>query len=245
MRGTTIQGCRIMVFVDFSNPFLRRFLTDGYVKHHRQQLDGIRAQLPSWIAQANAAEAASGLPRRPLAVVLDIDEVILSNIHMNSFQAEAGEQGPESVDFHACDYYAAPDGRPWPRDDLRLNPLLAGARELLEAIRDHGVAVYLITGRLNAIREETVENFVFVGLAGSGANFVFDEAKMRSPDARTLIMLDEPLPAGASVRPFKEGQRKLIDATHRIVLNVGDQVSDMGLYGDVQVRTAHPFYYTT
>jgi predicted secreted acid phosphatase len=46
------------------------------------------------------------------------------------------------------------------------------------------------------------------------------------------------------VRPFKEGRRKKIQETHRIVMNIGDQVSDLGLYGDVQVHCPQPFYFT-
>jgi predicted secreted acid phosphatase len=238
-----------MVFVDFSNPYLRNYLANGYGEAHRRHLDNIRAALPDWIADARRREAkvafAEGRAPRLLAATLDIDEVIFSNIHMNVFAAAAGEQGPEAIDFHAADYYTAPDGKPWPRDDLRLNPLLPGARKLLDCLRDHKVRIFFITGRLESIRDETVENFEFVGLAGdvtTGA--LFERAALLNPAGPLLMCPDAEYPQpGQSVRPYKESRRRAIEATHRIVVNVGDQVSDLGLYGDVQVHVPHPFYY--
>jgi predicted secreted acid phosphatase len=249
-----------MVYVDFSNPYLRDYLRD-YCEAHRRHLDNIRARLTGWVALARAAEAresaTEGRTPRPLAAVFDVDEVVLANIHMNKFQAPAGVQGPAPIDFHACDYYLAPDGRPWPRDDLRLNPLLPGARELLEACREFKLEVYFITGRLESIRDETVENFVYVGLAGDhttsslapGPAPLFTKESIAVPGGRLIMYPDAEYPPPgqnlASVRPYKESRRRAIQETHRIVLNIGDQVSDLGLYGDVQVHCPHPFYFTS
>jgi predicted secreted acid phosphatase len=244
-RRSTIPGRKHkMVFVDFGNPYLRGYLAHGYCDAHRRHLDAIRARLPGWAADARASEAYSGRPPRPLAAVLDIDEVILCNIHMNSFQAPAGAQGPDPVDFHASDYFLGPDGNRWPREDLRLNPLLPGARDLLAEIRDLGIELFLITGRLESIRDETVENFIHVGLAGGPDRIIPIELITRRGGA--LIMCpdaERPLP-GASIRPWKEGQRAVIDRTHRIIINVGDQISDLGLYGDSQIHCPHPYYWT-
>jgi predicted secreted acid phosphatase len=224
-----------MVFVDFSNPFLRSYLASAYGPAHQRHLDAARAQIPQWATRARAVEAERGGIPRPLAAVLDIDEVILANIHMNSDAASG---------FHACDYYAAPDGKPWPRDDLRLNPLLPGARAFIDALLAENIKVVFLTGRLESIRDETVENFGFVGLAGDGAPF--RHAELMDPAAGRLIMYpDAEYPTdGGSVRPFKENHRHNLEKTHHIVLNIGDQVSDLGLYGDVQIQTPHPFYYT-
>ena len=234
--------------IDLSNPYIRNYIR-GFCDAHRRHLDDVRGRLAGWVADARYNEergAAAELRRpRPLAAVLDIDEVILSNIHMNSYSAPAGVQGPDPVDFHAADYFLAPNGKPWPRDDLRLNPLLPGARELLEELRTLDVAVYMISGRLESIREETVENFVFVGLAapgGEGAVFCLED--LASPDVRLIMCPDaEYPPPGQSVRPYKESRRRAIEATHRIVVNVGDQASDLGLYGDVQIHCPQPFYW--
>ena len=85
-----------MVLVDFSNPYLRNYLANSYCEVHRCHLDAVRACLPSWASEARAHEGAraDGQPPRPLAAVLDIDEVILCNIHMNSFQAPPGMLAP-------------------------------------------------------------------------------------------------------------------------------------------------------
>jgi predicted secreted acid phosphatase len=252
-RRSTIPGRRHkMVFVDFSNPYLRFYLSAGYGEAHRRHLDNVRACLPGWAATARLSEAkeaaAAGRPPRPLAATLDIDEVLLSNIHMNVFQAPAGEQGAEAVDFHAADYFTAPNGKPWPRDDLRLNPLLPGARELLEALRDQDIRVFFITGRLESIRDETVENFEYVGLAGADApaGALYRREALMSAAGPLFMCPDAESPRpGESVRPYKESRRRAIEATHRIIVNVGDQVSDLGLYGDAQVHVPHPFYYTS
>jgi predicted secreted acid phosphatase len=254
VRKSTIPGRRHkMVFVDFGNPYYRNHVK-GFCKAHRAALDDIAAQLHDWSVQARRDEArlavTEGRVPRELAAVLDIDEIVLSNIHMNTFQAPAGEQGPAPIDFHAADYFTAPDGKPWPRDDLRLNPLLPGARELLETLRDLGIRPFFITGRLESIRDETVENFEYVGLAAAGdpeesLDALFDLADLKKTDGSLIMCPDaEYPPAGQSIRPFKESRRRAIEATHRIVLNVGDQVSDLGLYGDIQVHVPHPYYWT-
>ena len=233
--------------VDFGNPYLRDYVR-GFCDAHRRHLHGVQSRLAGWVSdsrQREALAAAAGRRApRPLAATLDIDEVILSNIHMNVFRAPAGVQGPNPIDFHAADYFLAPDGRPWPRDDLRLNPLLPGARDLLETLRDLGVRVYMITGRLESIRDETVENLVFVGLAANTEDALFRPDDIARPGGSLIMCPDaEHPPPGESVRPYKESRRRAIEATHRIVLNVGDQVSDLGLYGDVQVLCPHPFYW--
>lgn len=221
-----------MVFVDFSNPYLRRHLAEDYCAAHRRHLEEVCRRLPG-LAAAAAGDA------RPLAAVLDVDEVILCNIHENSFRAPAGAQGPEPVDFHACDHYLAPGGTPWPREDTRLNPLLPGARELLEMLRHLGVEPFLVTGRLESLRAETVENLAFVGAE-------LPLALLADPAGGRLVMCPDAgrPPPGASIGPWKEKCRATIDKTHRIVVNVGDQVSDLGLYGDSHYHCHHPFYHT-
>lgn len=237
-----------MVFVDFSNPYLRDYLANRYLQEHSAHMVRILDRLESWVASSLEAEKklaeALGRPPRRLAAVVDIDEVILSNIHMNSYTAPAGVQGPDPIDFHACDYYVSPDGGPWPRGDLRLNPLLPRSRQLLRALAEH-CEVFLITGRLETIRDETEENLEYVGLAspeGWRGGAVWSLGELRGA-LRMCPQERAPAP-GESIRPFKEEQRRRIEETHRIAVNIGDQVSDLGLYGDAQVLIPHPFYYT-
>src|SRR5688572_30544983 len=115
-----------MVFVDFSNPYLREYLATRYLAEHERQLAGARAMIPACIAAAQSES--KSVSAKPLAAVIDIDEVILANIHMNTF----------TETFYACDSYSAPDGKPWPRDDTRLNPLLPGAKKLIATFLKDG-----------------------------------------------------------------------------------------------------------
>ncbi len=237
-----------MVFVDFSNPYLARYLASGrYAWTHFGILQDVALNgVPRLVAQAHQYEGnrakTEGLDPRPLAATVDIDEVILSNIHMNVCEIP-GVDGQNPVVFHAADYFIAPNGKPWPRNDLRLNPLLPGARLFLETLRAHNIEIFFITGRLESIRDETIENFKYVGLMNGS---LLDEAALaRGPDSRLLMCPDGDSPGpGESIRPFKESCRKTINMKYHIVLNIGDQVSDLGNYGDVQIHTVHPFYVT-
>ena len=49
---------------------------------------------------------------------------------------------------------------------------------------------------------------------------------------------------GAAVQQFKEAAREAIARTHRIIVNIGDQPTDLGRHGDEQILLHHPFYYT-
>jgi hypothetical protein len=187
-----------MVFVDFSNPYLRAHLAGGYCDGHRRTLDNARARLGEWAASSTLKErkaaAVQGRAPRPLAVVLDIDEVLLCNFHMNSFRAAAGVQGDEPVDFHAGDFFAAPGGGPWPRSERRLNPLLPGAYPLLEETRRLGLEIFLLTGRLESIRDETVENLEFVGLAGTPPGALLPLGALRAPGGALIMCPDAEYP---------------------------------------------------
>lgn len=215
-----------MVFVDFSNAYLRKHLTNEFCKIHRRRLDAIREQLSVWVCESKINES------RPLAVVFDIDEIILCNFHMNQYHVPG-------IDFYASDYFIAPDGQPWPRDDVRLNPILPGVHELLTEIRRLDIKIFLITGRFENIREETIENFIFVKLAGTDSSDIFHVDDIA--DQSILSMRQD---KSTSVQIFKEECRKVIEKTHRIIFNIGDQASDLGEYGDKQIQCYHPFYFT-
>ena len=178
-------------------------------------------------------------------MVLDIDEVLLCNTHLNGFAAAAGVQGPDPVDFHVADFFTdRVSGEPWGRADTG-DPALPGALALLREVVAQGIRPFFVTGRLESIRAITVEDFRRAGFVGApGAPL---EAKeLAAGPASVLLMCpdaDDP-PPGQSTRPFKEGRRAEIEKARRIVFNAGDQVSDLGLHGDHQVYLPHPFYYT-
>ena len=224
-----------MVVVDFSNPFLRDYYPK-WLANHQAQLDQVRAELPQWAEEARAQEAAEakreGREPRSLAVVFDIDEVLLCNTHLNGYKGA-------DVDFHAADFFVDPaSGEKWGREDPG-DPPLPGAVALLEKVAALNLKPYFVTGRLESISDITKEDFRRAGFFGDGK-------PVAMLDKDTLIMVpDDAYPkAGESIRPFKEGSRAKIDEAHRIVMNIGDQASDLGLYGDRHIYLPQPFYTT-
>lgn len=233
-----------MVVVDFSNPFLRDYFPK-WLRAHQASLDAIRAQLPAWVAESQKVEReeaeAGKRPPRPIAVVFDIDEVLLCNTHLNGFRAPAGTQGAAPIDFHVADFFTDPaTGKSWGREDPG-DPPLPGANALMEEIAALGVQPFFITGRLESIRGITIEDFRRAGFISDRLS----EASLAAGEGVLVMCPDDAYPPpGQSIRPFKEGERAKIEKTHRIVLNVGDQPSDLGLYGDRQYYLPHPFYST-
>lgn len=226
-----------MVLVDFGNPFLREFFLD-WLGHHAWRMGRIQAELPEWIDRSaeleRAAATAKGCPARPLAMTIDIDEILLCNMSENGYHdPDAG------IDFHVADAFS------WPRDSL-LNPPLPGAQALIECAHKLGLAVFFVSGRLERIRGETIRNFEAAGFS--------DPRGVRGPRPADLwLAAGGPLclcpdaadpPPGASIRAVKEHHRRSIEASHRIVANIGDQASDLGRYGDMQIFLPHPFYFT-
>lgn len=236
-----------MVYVDLSNPFLRDYFPE-WLRSHEASLDSIRAQLPGWAAASRAAETRlarrEGRAPRPLAVVFDIDEVLLCNTHLNGFQAPAGVQGPDPVDFHIADFFVdRATGELWIRDDPG-DPPLPGANALLAEVVSLGLRPFFVTGRLESFRGITVKDFWRAGFIRSE---LAPDAQLVADDLKTALVMcpdGQYPPPTKSIRPWKEGRRAVIDKDYRIVLNVGDQASDLGLYGDRQYYLPHPFYTT-
>lgn len=221
-----------MVLADFASSFfLRDFFARWVRAYHPDNLQKLAEALPAMAAEGAAREAADGRAPRPLAIVLDIDEVLLCNLHENVDDAHA---------FRAADFFADATGAPWD-PAARLNPALPGARGLLRAAAHAGLRIFFVTGRDEALRAETRENFALVGF---GACLGVVDAALAAGPGTALHMCPAPLASGASVAGVKRAARARIAQNYRIVANVGDQVSDMGELGDHQVWLPHPFYAT-
>jgi predicted secreted acid phosphatase len=210
-----------MVFVDFSNPYLRYYFSEIFLPRHKISLKNITTNLGIWKDKYNQFEKKKQNPRK-LAVTLDIDEVILCNIHMNSYG-----------DFHASDLFQTKDGKRWNRNEVRLNPLLPGALELINELCRLDIHIFFVTGRKESLRSETIENFEYVGLFNDviNYNYLMDNLIM-CPDNYIYN----------TIRNFKENSRANIEKNYRIIVNVGDQASDLGEHGDLQIQCMHPFY---
>lgn len=108
-------------------------------------------------------------------------------------------------------------------------PAVGPTLDLYEDARDMNVSVFFITGRPDSIpifREKTEENLTGAGYSG------WTELVLRPADASGTVA-------------YKSGARADIEADgYRIVLNVGDQDSDLkGGYADKAYKLPNPFYF--
>lgn len=108
-------------------------------------------------------------------------------------------------------------------------PAIAPTLELFNDARDTNVAVFFITGRPDSIpifRERTVQNLTSAGYSG------WKDLILKPADAHGTVA-------------YKSGARADIEADgYRIVLNVGDQDSDLkGGHADKAYKLPNPFYF--
>ncbi len=172
-----------------------------------------------------AAEATRYLEERvkqggKLAVVLDIDETALSNwpaIKANDFGLFSG--GP-------CDLERGPCGlTAWA--SMARAQAIAPTLELYRLARERGGAVFFITGRPEALREATERNLRAAGY-DNWAGLI-----LKPNDLRVRSAADFKAPE----------RRKLADQGYAIILNMGDQPSDLaGGHAERTFLLPNPFY---
>ena len=155
-----------------------------------------------------------------LAIVLDIDETSLSNLP----SLRANDYG--FIIPGPCDLPGGPCGMlAWigmARAEP-IKPVLALAR----LARDRGLAVFFITGRPERVREATERNLKAAGYEWTGL--------FLKPDALNV----------PSAADFKAPERKkLVDQGYTIIINVGDQMSDLdGGFAERSYKLPNPFYF--
>lgn len=145
------------------------------------------------------------------AVVFDIDETLLSNWpYLRSVGFGISEET-----------FAA-----WTKREKGI-PLVP-AREIFNEARAAGIPVFLITGRGEALRKETIRDLKEAGYDGWTALFM-------KPESYT----------NRSIIPFKSGVRRMLAAKgYDIILNMGDQESDLaGGFARHRFKLPNPFYY--
>jgi acid phosphatase len=151
-------------------------------------------------------------PDERLALVLDIDETVLSNYK----EMAAQDYGYVSSEFDA-----------W--EDSAQATAIPGTLRLYQEARRLGVSVFFITGRGEAHRAATEKNLKNVGYAN------WDGLTLRTAAQSSEATI-----------AYKSGARKTIaDAGYRIILNVGDQFSDLkgAPTAELSVKLPNPFYY--
>jgi acid phosphatase len=101
-------------------------------------------------------------------------------------------------------------------------------REVFAKAHAYQIPIFLATGRDESLRAATIRNLEEAGYWGWSGLY------MKPPGYRDT-----------SIIPFKSGVRKaLTDHGYDIILNVGDQDSDLaGGYADHRVKLPNPFYY--
>jgi len=154
------------------------------------------------------------------AIVLDIDETSLSNWPAYRINGWARiTNGP-------CDLQKGPCGvRAWQAmaQSKAIAPTLALARRAHEL----GVAIFFITGRPARLQEATERNLKEQGFEWT--------AVILKPDDTTL----------PSVADFKVPERrKITEQGYTIILNLGDQESDLkGGYAERSFKLPNPVYF--
>lgn len=178
------------------------------------------AELAAMVDQARAF-LESRVPRGgKLAIVLDVDETALSNLP----SLRANDWG--FIISGPCDLPRGPCGLiAWiamARADP-IKPVLALAR----LARERGVAVFFLTGRPERLREATERNLKGAGYEWTGV--------LLKPDALNT----------QSAVEFKAPERKkLMDQGYTIIVNMGDQMSDLeGGFAERTYKLPNPFYF--
>jgi len=115
-----------------------------------------------------------------------------------------------------------------PEIEKAKDPAIRPTLKLYNHAIENGVAVFFITGRPEKIREATAKNLKDVGYTKWNKLFL----KPDDYDKKSVI-------------PYKCGARKSIeDGGYYIVVNIGDQFSDLaGGYAEKTFKLPNPYYY--
>jgi predicted secreted acid phosphatase len=152
-----------------------------------------------------------------LAAVFDIDETSLSNWDVMA----------------ACGFCSFATQTQLYRDKLFSNahdPAIMPVLELFNFARDKGFAVFFVTGRPESQRDLTVSNLREAGYSGWADLFM-------QPD----IPEGQPKPPARSFKP--RNRQEIENKGYRVVLNIGDQASDLAGCCAVRVfKLPNPFY---
>lgn len=148
---------------------------------------------------------------KPLAIVLDIDETSLSNYADLKRRDFGGTHSEIQAD-----------------EDKGQDSAIIPTLNFYNFAKQNGVAVFFITGRQDAEREDTVRNLTQAGYQGWA----------------DLIMRHGQYTSGSAV-VYKSAMREMIEAKgYDIALNVGDQMSDLkGGYADKGIKLPNPYYF--
>jgi 5'-nucleotidase (lipoprotein e(P4) family) len=152
-----------------------------------------------WTADV-AQAAAGGYQDKAPAVILDVDETVLDNSPAQARllrEVLDGKRDSDTFDLKGWETWVSEHAA----------GALPGARHFLHTARDRGVATFFVTNRIDTQKDATIANLVAVGIDAT-------------PD--TVITSND-----AAGRPSdKTSRRATIAASYRILLLIGDDLSD-------------------
>jgi len=172
-----------MVFVDFSTPAVQAIFR-AWLCEHEARIRALTSSLPSLI-ESSLAAAENSRDFRPLGLVLDIDETVLCNIHMNAHTGFAAAPSAGGLRPSGASNGAAEQGAPfrvadcfdfrippgaWTWSDVTrgsgddISPPYPGAAELVATAKKLGLTVFYVSGRRERLRAETNDNLYLTGL---------------------------------------------------------------------------------
>ena len=200
----------------------------------RPDLAGTKRQVAEYVSSgryeaeiaAIAAEASRHLESRAagggkLAIVVDVDETAISNLEMMRLNDYGWlVDGPCDLERGPCPI------RAW--TELSRGEPIKPVLDLTRLARARGVAVFFLTGRREKDRAATERNL-------RNAGYEWTRLVLK-PDGLTV----------QSAADFKAPEREKIAAEgYTIVLNIGDQQSDLdGGFAERTFKLPNPFYFT-
>ena len=141
-------------------------------------------------------EQASGYESLPTAVILDIDETVLDNSEYQAWTVKSGQNFSSKT---WTPFVNAMTGRAIP-----------GSLEFIKYAQSKGVAIYYISNRKDFEEKATIENLKKLG-------YPVDDA------GETVLTRGEKEEWKPS---HKSPRRSAVGATHRVLLNIGDNLGD-------------------
>ena len=184
-----------------SNPKLYSTLWMQTSAEYQALCQQIYANATQAVLQRAGEMGQTGLP---LAVVMDLDETVLDNGVYQQHRMYGGRAPfSEFVAEH--------------KDRIRLVP---GAKDFIDAVSEHGIAVVYISNRRDSIAEATVSTLELngIGTVTNGSLPLAERTQQMKSERRLLLMTGED--------HSKRGRRALAAEKYRIVAYFGDKLAD-------------------
>ncbi|MFI2708372.1 HAD family acid phosphatase, partial [Nocardioides sp. CER28] len=203
--------------------YLPNLSTSAYAKNTKAVAQGLLDALPD-------------TPAAGAAVVFDVDSTLLSDY--------ANE---EEMNYN----YSGALNATWVNNELM--PAVPGMVDAVKTLAAQGYAIYGITGRPAGQEDATIANLTKVGFTGSGGA-LFDNDNLYTKPADNdsqptyitgcAIVATTTLSKCTTVQYKALTRKHLVDDGADIVMNVGDQWSDLeGGYADATQKVPNPSYF--